>query len=141
MMDANGQNLGGAERAMSDSDRMVEEMSDCVQNSTRLLGLSSKLMAMSSERVADMQSQIAVLNRRLGNQTETIQLMFDAVKELDQQCDALLRAVKQMVSAMRIQEKRETEEFHLSAEAFQPMWTGAVEFGEHCLREIEGGAT
>ena len=69
------------------------------------------------------------------------EMLLAEVRRLEEQRDALLGAVKQMVWVMRIQEKWETEEFHLSAEAFHPMWIGAVEFGEHCLREIEGGAT
>jgi len=63
------------------------------------------------------------------------------VKRLRDQVEALLQSVKRCVNAMRIQEKWESEEFHLSAESFWPMWNGAVEFGEHCIRETEGNAT
>lgn len=64
-----------------------------------------------------------------------------AVKRLESQRDTLLDAVRRMAEVMRIQEKREADEFHLSADAFRPMWSGAVEFGEHCIRVIDGGAT
>lgn len=81
------------------------------------------------------------MGQNLGGAESREVVLAAEVKRLEGQRDALLNAVRRMVEAMRIQEKRETEEFHLSATAFWPMWSGAVEFGEHCLREINGGAT
>ena len=62
-------------------------------------------------------------------------------ERLRRQVEVLLAACKGCVSAMRMQEKRETEEFHLSAQAFWPIWDGAAKQAEEVSIAIEGGAT
>jgi len=61
--------------------------------------------------------------------------MFDAVAirmtiDLKKVCEELL-------NVMDIQEKRWSEEFHLSAEAFKPIWDGAKQKALFTLSQIE----
>lgn len=81
------------------------------------------------------------MGQNLGGAESRETVLAAEVRRLEGQRDALLNAVRRMLEAMREQGRRETEDFRLSDAAFYPLWNGAYEFGEHCLREINGGAT
>lgn len=50
----------------------------------------------------------------------------------------LLLACKTALEVMRTQEKRESEEFHLSAEAFRPIWDKTVKALEEAIEDAGG---
>jgi len=52
----------------------------------------------------------------------------------------LLEALRGVVSAMELQEKRQTEEFHLPAEAFMPIWNAATERARAAIVKATGDA-
>lgn len=68
------------------------------------------------------------------------EMLLAEVRRLQSQREILVVAVRRMAESMREQEKREAAESPLVL-LHRPKWFAAVEFGEHCLREIEGGAT
>lgn len=51
----------------------------------------------------------------------------------------LLAACKKMLTIMEMQEKREAEEFHLSAEAFRPLWDEAKSQARQAIKHSEEG--
>lgn len=50
-----------------------------------------------------------------------------------------ISALRGCLSVMYIQEQRQKEEFHLSAEAFQPMWDKAMADGHSVLASEDTG--
>ena len=51
--------------------------------------------------------------------------------------EKLLKACLAMLSVMEIQEKRETEEFHLHVSAFRPLWNEAKRLAREAIRRAK----
>ena len=49
----------------------------------------------------------------------------------------LLKVCRELLNVMEIQEKRMTEEFHIPAHTFTPIWNKAKEDGYFLLSQIE----
>ena len=81
------------------------------------------------------------MGQNLGGAESREAVLAAEVKRLEGQRDALLNAVRRMMRAMREQDRMKTGRPFISDSAFYSLWAGAYKLGEHCLREIDGGAT